>query len=259
MTENETPDSCDRCGVADGQRIYVGHFAEHGFDGLCSPCLKALTTHDPEGSNMEITPEQEAERAAAEEFAGRPVEIVRSDEVEVGDKLIMKEKDAEESIIVTVHEKRRDSVGYALYMDTGMVGVREDRKLLRISTEERDYRVTWEMDIPATSPLEAARDALRIHRDPASIATVFQVDGKRVDLEEEGDGTEDEAWTFEGGVQPAMDGDYTFGWIDAEYGDGNADPLKQFGVKLQAGENGALYVVITGDSSVNVRIVDERN
>jgi len=47
------------------------------------------------------------------------------------------------------------------------------------------YKVTWEIDIEATSPLEAARKALRIHRDPTSIATVFVINGDIViDLEE---------------------------------------------------------------------------
>ena len=47
-------------------------------------------------------------------------------------------------------------------------------------------RVCWEIDVDATTPLEAARKALAIHRDPESIATVFDVQyrGKmvRVDL-----------------------------------------------------------------------------
>ena len=37
------------------------------------------------------------------------------------------------------------------------------------------YRVTWEIDLDATSPRAAAREALRIQRDPESIATVFSV------------------------------------------------------------------------------------
>lgn len=256
MTE-ETPDSCDRCGVADGRRIFVGHTAEHGYDGLCATCLTTLTSG---GTAMEITPEQEAERVAAEEFAGHPVEIIRADEAVVGDRLVLRDVDTKESAIYMVTSRRHDAVGHALCLDNaGFVAIREDRSVLRLSTEERDYRVTWEMEIPATSPLDAARTALRIHRDPESIATSFEVDGDRVDLEELGDGTEDEAWTFEGGVDAAVTGRHTFGWIDAEYGDGETDPLKRLGVKLEAGENGALYVVITGDSSVNVRVVDERN
>lgn len=41
-----------------------------------------------------------------------------------------------------------------------------------------EYIVTWQMDIEAESPLEAAKEALRIHRDPASIATIFTVQEK---------------------------------------------------------------------------------
>ena len=39
----------------------------------------------------------------------------------------------------------------------------------------KSYRVTWEIDLDATSPRAAAREALRIQRDPESIATVFSV------------------------------------------------------------------------------------
>lgn len=37
------------------------------------------------------------------------------------------------------------------------------------------YTVTWSIDIDADSPLEAAHQALTIHRDPESTATVFTV------------------------------------------------------------------------------------
>ncbi len=40
------------------------------------------------------------------------------------------------------------------------------------------YFVTWEMDIEADSPEEAAVKALYIHRDPESVATVFKVKGE---------------------------------------------------------------------------------
>lgn len=51
------------------------------------------------------------------------------------------------------------------------------------------YFIRWEIDIDADTPEAAAREALRIQRDPDSIATVFDVfdeDGvdNRVDLEE---------------------------------------------------------------------------
>ena len=38
-----------------------------------------------------------------------------------------------------------------------------------------NYYITWDIDVEADSPYEAAREALRIHRDPDSIATVFNV------------------------------------------------------------------------------------
>jgi hypothetical protein len=37
------------------------------------------------------------------------------------------------------------------------------------------YRVNWRIDIEAESPVEAARQALEIHRDLNSTATVFDV------------------------------------------------------------------------------------
>ena len=37
------------------------------------------------------------------------------------------------------------------------------------------YKVTWEIDLEADSPEEAARLALEIHRDPESIATTFDI------------------------------------------------------------------------------------
>lgn len=37
------------------------------------------------------------------------------------------------------------------------------------------YRVTWEIDAWADSPQEAAKEALKIQRDPESVATVFKV------------------------------------------------------------------------------------
>ena len=46
-----------------------------------------------------------------------------------------------------------------------------------------EYTVVWRMPIEANSPEEAAAKALQIHRDPDSIATVFEVDGQEIDLE----------------------------------------------------------------------------
>ncbi len=37
------------------------------------------------------------------------------------------------------------------------------------------YSVNWKIDIEAESAVEAARQALEIHRDPASLATVFEI------------------------------------------------------------------------------------
>jgi hypothetical protein len=52
------------------------------------------------------------------------------------------------------------------------------------------YRVSWEIDLDADSPREAAERALEIHRQPDSIATVFTVADEtgnsiQVDLEED--------------------------------------------------------------------------
>lgn len=37
------------------------------------------------------------------------------------------------------------------------------------------YRLAWYIDIEADDPHDAARQALDIHRDPESIATIFTV------------------------------------------------------------------------------------
>jgi hypothetical protein len=39
------------------------------------------------------------------------------------------------------------------------------------------YSVTWQLEVEADSPSEAAREALRIQHDPLSIARVFEVEG----------------------------------------------------------------------------------
>ena len=39
-----------------------------------------------------------------------------------------------------------------------------------------EYHIVWEIDVDATNPVNAAREAQRIQRDPTSIATVFQVE-----------------------------------------------------------------------------------
>ncbi len=40
----------------------------------------------------------------------------------------------------------------------------------------QQYRVRWEIDVEAASPLAAAERALALQRDPRSPATVFQVE-----------------------------------------------------------------------------------
>ena len=42
-------------------------------------------------------------------------------------------------------------------------------------TEEIHYIVTWDIDIFTDTPLNAAKNALKIHRNKDSIATVFSV------------------------------------------------------------------------------------
>lgn len=52
----------------------------------------------------------------------------------------------------------------------------------------KKYLVQWEIELDAESPEHAARHALTIHRNPESIATVFDVTSvqtgksKRIDL-----------------------------------------------------------------------------
>lgn len=59
----------------------------------------------------------------------------------------------------------------------------------------KSYLVTWEIEVESETPEDAAREAFRVHRDPDSMATVFEVQqqtedglgGKiRVDIEEVG-------------------------------------------------------------------------
>ena len=59
----------------------------------------------------------------------------------------------------------------------------------------KEFLVTWQIDIEAETPEDAAREAFRVHRDSDSMATVFEVqertkDGHgeaiRVDIEEVG-------------------------------------------------------------------------
>jgi hypothetical protein len=39
----------------------------------------------------------------------------------------------------------------------------------------KEYRVFWSIELAADSPREAAKEALRIQRDPDSLATFFTV------------------------------------------------------------------------------------
>jgi hypothetical protein len=41
----------------------------------------------------------------------------------------------------------------------------------------KDYRVVWEIELSATDPVDAARQARRVQLDPNSRATVFTVVG----------------------------------------------------------------------------------
>ncbi len=52
------------------------------------------------------------------------------------------------------------------------------------------YCISWNIDIEAETPREAAEEALKVQRDPESMATVFEVRDKTgnittIDLEEE--------------------------------------------------------------------------
>jgi len=42
---------------------------------------------------------------------------------------------------------------------------------------QHEYMVTWSIEVTASSPEEAAQQALAIHRDPSSLATCFMVAG----------------------------------------------------------------------------------
>jgi hypothetical protein len=42
-----------------------------------------------------------------------------------------------------------------------------------------EYTVQWNIDLEAAGPIKAAMEALRTHRDPGSLATVFEVTNKK--------------------------------------------------------------------------------
>ncbi len=63
-----------------------------------------------------------------------------------------------------------------------------------------EYLVTWEIDLFADSPREAAEQALAIQRDPDSVATVFDVTDEtghieHIDLEDDDPAREQESGT----------------------------------------------------------------
>jgi hypothetical protein len=45
----------------------------------------------------------------------------------------------------------------------------------------KTYMVVWTIELDATSPRDAAQQALLIQRDPESTATVFEIEGELVD------------------------------------------------------------------------------
>ena len=47
---------------------------------------------------------------------------------------------------------------------------------MKSEPEIKEYRVTWIMELDATSPEDAAKEALAIHRDPDSLATCFDIE-----------------------------------------------------------------------------------
>ncbi len=61
----------------------------------------------------------------------------------------------------------------------GCDGPRRQRDPVEEERVMRSYRVIWEIAIEADSPQEAAQEALKIHRDPESVATHFEVYGER--------------------------------------------------------------------------------
>lgn len=52
-----------------------------------------------------------------------------------------------------------------------------DLSVITRAAGEQEYRVTWEIDISASSPLEAAREAFGHMQRPGTTATVFEVTG----------------------------------------------------------------------------------
>jgi hypothetical protein len=42
-----------------------------------------------------------------------------------------------------------------------------------------EYSIQWNIDLDAASPVKAAKEALKVHRDRESIATIFEVTNKK--------------------------------------------------------------------------------
>lgn len=65
-------------------------------------------------------------------------------------------------------------------------------------SEEKEYIVSWVMPLTATSPEDATCQALAIHRDPQSIATVFTVESAAstliIDVEDPSNPVRLKAW-----------------------------------------------------------------
>lgn len=52
----------------------------------------------------------------------------------------------------------------------------------------KEYRVVWEIELSATDPVDAARQARQVQLDPACRATVFTISGddtcRQIDLDD---------------------------------------------------------------------------
>lgn len=93
--------------------------------------------------------------------------------------------DREEDVQVTVSDESLALAELVIALDEWRKGGGFDPYQHKKSAG--DYEVVWRMNIDADSPQEAAEEALRIHRDPESIAVVFEVDGETIDLLEDED------------------------------------------------------------------------
>lgn len=60
-----------------------------------------------------------------------------------------------------------------------------------------DYRVTWDIDVSAEPPEHAAREAMRIQRDPDSLATLSGVKDRT--------GKNGKRWTVDLAAEPGAE------------------------------------------------------